>query len=62
MKVVIFIGIINPMVIALTTTPIDHWMWGSKAAVYWDPPTCGPVGGAQGMCDTRNINQMVNTA
>ena len=53
---------INPTFIALTATAIHHCLSAWKTGVFRMPPECGPGGGAQCKCDTRNINHAVKNA
>jgi len=50
---------INPTFIALTATAIHHCLSAWKTGEFRVPPEFGPGGGAQRMCDTRNIHHAV---
>jgi hypothetical protein len=53
---------INPTFIALTATAIHECVSTWKTGEFRVPPEFGPGGGAEGKCDTRNINDTVNNA
>jgi hypothetical protein len=52
----------NPTFIALTATDIHHCLSAWNTGEFRVQPECGPGGGAQCKCDTRNINQAVINA
>jgi len=53
---------INLTFIALTATAIHHCLSARKTGEFRVPPEFGPGGGAQFMCNTRNIHHAVNNA
>jgi len=53
---------INPTLIALSMMAIHHRPSDCKTGDFRVPPEFGPRGGAQHMCDTRNVDHTVNHA
>jgi hypothetical protein len=53
---------VTPTFVAITATAICHCLSAGNTGKLRVPPKCGPGGGAQYMCDTRNINHTVNSA
>jgi hypothetical protein len=62
MKDKLFIDKISPTFIALTAMAIHHCLSAWIPGEFGVPPEFDRGGGAQHMCDTRNINHALNNA